>query len=173
MVKAKRELMWIIVSLNLKGGTLPNPSRLGPPSQEILGTALEGFLAPRTCRVYTEDILSRATGRPEGFCGSGKSMSTGSQIVGPEFPLTHDKFLCLGVDLRKCQGFPSIYGPPQGASLAPLSACSFPLMLTPSKHILFRKNPPYLSDSDSNIDDDDDIDFVRERVCLRLNVLYR
>ncbi|KAH3876315.1 hypothetical protein DPMN_000154 [Dreissena polymorpha] len=46
-------------------------------------------------------------------------MSTGSQIVGPEVPLAHDKFLSQGVDLSRCQGFPSIYGPPQEALLSP------------------------------------------------------
>ncbi|KAH3851703.1 hypothetical protein DPMN_094187 [Dreissena polymorpha] len=46
-------------------------------------------------------------------------MSTGSQIVSPEIPLTHDKFLCQGVDLSRRQGFPSIYGPPQEALLSP------------------------------------------------------
>ncbi|KAH3896955.1 hypothetical protein DPMN_021139 [Dreissena polymorpha] len=46
-------------------------------------------------------------------------MSTGRQIVGPEIPLTHYKFLCQGVDLSRCQEFPSIYGPPQEALLFP------------------------------------------------------
>ncbi|KAH3832195.1 hypothetical protein DPMN_105473 [Dreissena polymorpha] len=61
-------------------------------------------------------------------------MSTGRQIVGPEIPLTHYTFLCQGVDLSRCQGLPSIYGPPQEALLGPLSACSFPLMLTCAGH---------------------------------------
>ncbi|KAH3696624.1 hypothetical protein DPMN_084100 [Dreissena polymorpha] len=61
-------------------------------------------------------------------------MLTGRQIVGPEITLTHDKFLCQGVDLSRCQGFPSIYGPLMRPSLAPLSACSFPLMLTCAGH---------------------------------------
>ncbi|KAH3895048.1 hypothetical protein DPMN_019208 [Dreissena polymorpha] len=46
-------------------------------------------------------------------------MSTGRQIVGPEIPLTHYKFLGQGVDLSRCQEFPSIYGPPQEALLFP------------------------------------------------------
>ncbi|KAH3889898.1 hypothetical protein DPMN_013965 [Dreissena polymorpha] len=44
-------------------------------------------------------------------------MSTGGQIVSLEIPLTHDEFLCQGVDLSRCQGFPSIYSPPQEALL--------------------------------------------------------
>ncbi|KAH3754273.1 hypothetical protein DPMN_188939 [Dreissena polymorpha] len=44
-------------------------------------------------------------------------MSTERQIVGPEIPLTHYKFLCQGVDLSRCQGFLGIYGPPQEALL--------------------------------------------------------
>ncbi|KAH3734760.1 hypothetical protein DPMN_041206 [Dreissena polymorpha] len=46
-------------------------------------------------------------------------MSTGRQIVGPEIPLTQCKFLCQGVDLSRCQGFPNIYGPPQEALFGP------------------------------------------------------
>ena len=45
-------------------------------------------------------------------------MSTGRQIVGPEIPLTHYKFLCQGVDLSRRQGVTSIYGPPREALLS-------------------------------------------------------
>ncbi|KAH3750960.1 hypothetical protein DPMN_185500 [Dreissena polymorpha] len=62
-------------------------------------------------------------------------MSTGRQIVGPEIPLTHDKFLCQGVDLSRCQGFPRIYGPPQEALLG------FPVGLLISTDVDMRWTP--------------------------------
>ncbi|KAH3784293.1 hypothetical protein DPMN_162247 [Dreissena polymorpha] len=49
--------------------------------------------------------------------GSSKSMSTGSLIVSPEIPLTHEQFLWQGGDLGRLQGIPSIYAPPSRSPL--------------------------------------------------------